>query len=139
MFEGYGAPAALSFIAIGAVFEKFAAQVGEADGLPAGVAVLVAELVAVFVGVEDGVPVNVAVAVGQVPVPFVPTIWNTWSGAAASIPHVAPLGAQPTHAGRLKPPPGFCHAAAEFDVAVLSVHAHCPPGVKSILACTDTQ
>jgi hypothetical protein len=52
---------------------------------------------------------------------------------------VAALRAQPVHAGIEKPPPGFCQTAAEFDVVVLFIHAHWPPGVKSILACTETQ
>jgi len=38
-----------------------------------------------------------------------------------------------------KPPPGFCQAAPEFDATVLLSQNHCPAGVKSCLACTDTQ
>jgi len=132
-FDGYGLAGEASLIVMAAGFEKFDAQVGPPVGVAAGVDVFVE------VGVE-GVPLGlavgvfVAVAVGQLPLPFVPTIWNTWSGAVASMPQVAPLGAQLTHAAVPKPPPGFCHAAGKFEVMVLSSHAHCPPGVKSILA-----
>lgn len=107
-------------------------------GVKVGVFVAVAVFTGVFVDVNVGVAVFVLVGVAQ-PTLFVPTIWKTWSGVAASIPHVAPLCAQPIHAGMAKPPPGFCHAAAELDVAILFTQPHWPPGVKSILACTDTQ
>lgn len=95
--------------------------------------------VAVAVAVNTGVPVDVAVGLAHPPPPVVPSIWNIWSGAVDSIPHVAALLPQLVHAGIPRPPPGFCHAAAVFDVTVLFDHPHCPPGVKSILACTDTQ
>src|SRR5437870_2096161 len=67
-----------------------------------------------------------------------PTILNTWSGAAASIPQVAPLLPQVVQ-GVAKPPPGFCHAAAELDVTVRSVQPHWPPALKSMLTWTETQ
>jgi len=70
MFDGYGEPAALSLIVIGALFEKLTAHVGPPVGVAVGVDVLVE------VGVA-GVPVDVAVGVPQFPpVPFVPMIWN---------------------------------------------------------------
>ena len=51
---------------------------------------------------------------------------------------VAPLAPQLLQAVA-KPPPGFRHAAGEFDWTFLSVQPHWPFGVKSILAWTDTQ
>jgi hypothetical protein len=103
------------------------AHVGDGLGDPLGLGVGVG---VAGEGVGFGVPQ---------PLPVVPRIWNIWSGAAASMAHVAPLAAQLVHAGRAKPPPGLRHAAGELEVTVLSVQPHSPPVAKSILACTDTQ
>ena len=48
-------------------------------------------------------------------------------------PRLPQLGQTP------KPPPGFCQAASEFDCTVRSVKPHCPPALKSMFACTETQ
>ena len=89
------------------------------------------------VGVGGTVGVAVAVGVGDGPVPQ-PRSRKIWSGAGASIAQVAPLLPQVVQLVA-KPPPGFCQAAPELDVAVRSVQPHWPPTANSIFAWTETQ
>src|SRR5437868_10305092 len=67
-----------------------------------------------------------------------PRSWKIWSGLGASMAQVAPLAPQ-VRQPAAKPPPGFCHAAAELDTVVLSVQPHWPPTAKSMWAWTETQ
>ena len=109
-----------------------------------GVGVELAVALGVPVAVGLGVPVAVGVGV---PPPIVPMSRNIWSGSPAGvpaqhclIPQLMQVGQGMGHpsAGQLgggpKPPAGFCHAAALFDVTVRSVQPHSPPVLKVMLA-----
>src|SRR5438034_3198683 len=85
----------------------------------------------VFVGSGVGVAVLVLAPIGS------PHSLNTWSRAAGALTQTS-RRSQLVHAA-VKPAPGLRQAAGPLAETVRSTQYHCPPGVKSILACTDTQ
>jgi hypothetical protein len=111
-------------------FSENVAGHGETVGVAEGATVDVA------VGVGEGVPLGVGVGL-DAPL-IVPESRKIWSGAAGSIAQVVALLPQLLQAVA-KPPPGFRQAEPELDVVIRSVQPHWPPGVKSILAWTETQ
>src|SRR5512133_1135121 len=83
-------------------------------------------------------PHAVGVAVGVFGTTMFPTRRNIWSFSPAGLLVQKERRSQLRHAGP-KPPPGLRHAAGPVACTVRSVHPHCPLGVKSILACTETK
>src|SRR2546430_2948968 len=87
----------------------------------------------VYVAQAAGVLVAVGVAVGTLSVPLRRNTWSGTPGSMAQPPDRTPQLLQEV----AKPPPGLRQAAGLLDAIARSVQAHCPYGLRIMLACTD--